>query len=245
MKNKILQKILGFIFCIKKSGEINRRCSTGQILTELIIAIAITVILAAIGAQLIGVSLYSAGSSEERQTATRLAEEVFEALRAISQGNDASSQGWNRFYLPPDGSGNESTSKGIANQYKIIVSASSTWEIANGSSTITLEGKDYNRYFIIENVSRDSSGAIESVYNSSNDDPHTQKATVYVFSPNGEQFAFSEYFSRYLNESTAQTNWSDGSGQCGPYGATSSVSGYCSQSNIDTSGGGNFKLQAQ
>ena len=48
----------------------------GQILTELIIAIAITAILAAIGAQLIGVSFYSAGTSEDRQAASRSGEEV-------------------------------------------------------------------------------------------------------------------------------------------------------------------------
>ena len=217
----------------------------GQILTELIIAIAITVVIAAIGAQLIGVSLYSAGSSEERQSVVRLAEEIFEALRAITQGNNASSQGWNRLYLPPDGTGNPVNSKGESNQYKIIISGNE-WQIAVGSSTITLENKDYNRYFIIENVSRGANGAIESVYNSSNDDPHTQKIIVFVSKIGGSQFTFSEYFSRYLNESTAQTSWSGGSGQCGPYGATSSVSGYCStDGNIDISGGGDFKLQAQ
>lgn len=222
--------------------ELGIKNNKGQILTELIIAIAITVILAVVGAQLIGVSLYSAGSSEERQTATRLAEEVFEALRAISQGNDASSQGWNRLYLPPDGAGDPINSKGAGNQYKIIISGNE-WQINSGSSTITLEGKDYNRYFIIENVSRDSNGAIESAYNSNNDDPHTQKVTVYVSKAGGAQFTFSEYFSRYLNESTAQTSWLSQS--CATVGATSSVSVYCSNTNIDVTGGGNFKLQAQ
>ena len=217
----------------------------GQILTELIIAIAITVVIAAIGAQLIGVSLYSAGSSEERQSVVRLAEEIFEALRAITQGNNASSQGWNRLYLPPDGTGNPISSKGESNQYKIIISGSE-WQIASGSSTITLEGRDYNRYFIIENVSRGANSAIEFVYNGSNDDPHTQKITVFVSKIGGSQFTFSEYFSRYLNESTAQTSWSGGSGQCGPYGATSSVNVYCStDDNIDFSGGGDFRIQSQ
>lgn len=214
----------------------------GQILTELIIAIAITVILAAIGAQLIGVSLYSAGSSEERQSAVRLGEEVFEALRAITQGNDASSQGWNRIYLPPDGAGDPINSKGTNNQYKIVISGNE-WQINSGSSTITLEGKDYSRYFIIENVSRAANGAIESVYNGNNDDPHTQKITIFVSKAGSSQFTFSEYFSRYLNESTAQTLWT--SQDCGIYGATSSINVYCSNSNIDVTGGGNFKLQTQ
>lgn len=216
--------------------------NNGQILTELIIAIAITVILAAIGAQLIGVSLYSAGSSEERQSAVRLGEEVFEALRAITQGNDASSQGWNRIYLPPDGAGDPINSKGTNNQYKIVISGNK-WQINSGSSTITLEGKDYNRYFIIENVSRASNGAIESVYNSNNEDPHMQKINVFISKAGGSQFTFSEYFSRYLNESTAQTSWL--SQNCGTVGATSSISVYCSNTNIDITGGGNLKLQTQ
>lgn len=224
------------------NNELGIKNNKGQILTELIIAIAITVVLAAIGAQLIGVSLRSAGSSEDRQVIVRLAEEVFEALRAITQGNDVFSQGWNRLYLPPDGTGDPINSKSAANQYKIVISVNE-WQIVNGSSTINLEGKEYSRYFIIENVSRDSNGAIESIYNSNNNDPHTQKVTVYVFAPNGEQFTFSEYFSRYLNESTAQTSWiSQGAG---PYPATSTVVQYDTKQNIDTSAGGNFKLQSQ
>ena len=214
----------------------NLKPNSGQILTELIIAIAITVVLAAIGAQLVGVSLYSAGSSKDRQAASRLAEEVFESLRGITQGNTSSTQGWNRIYLPPDGSGTSSSSKGISNLYKIIISGN-TWQIASGTEAIVLDGDIYNRSLIIENISRSSStNAIESNYNFNNDDPHTQKITVTISKTGAPDFVLSQYFTRYLNESTAQINWS-GAASCGPVGATSTQSIYCSQSCTDRTTG--------
>ena len=192
--------------------------------------------MAAIGAQLVGVSLYSAGSSKDRQGASRLAEEVFEALRGITQGNTSSTQGWNRIYFPPDGSGNASSSKGISNLYKIIISEN-IWQIASGTEAIVLDGDTYNRSFIIENISRAiSTNAIESVYNSANDDPHTQKITVTISKIGAPDFVLSQYFTRYLNESTAQINWA-GSVNCNPVGATSSQSDYCSQTCIDRTTG--------
>ncbi len=204
----------------------------GQILTELIIAIAITAILAAIGAQLIGVSFYSAGTSEDRQSASRLGEEVFEVLRAITQGNTSSTQGWNRLYLPPDGTGTASSSKGVANLYKIIISEN-IWQIASGTENIILDGSEYARSFTIDNVSRDAaSGNIQSTYVLANDDPATQKVTVKISKTGAPDFTFVKYFTRYLNESTPQTTWS--SSGCGPYGATSSQTNYCSKTNIDT-----------
>lgn len=213
----------------------------GQILTELIIAIAITVILAAMGAQLVGVSLYSAGSSKDRQAASRLTEEVFEALRGIAQGNTTSTQGWNRIYLPPDGAGNASSSKGAANPYKLSV-VSNTWQIASGTEAIVLDNDTYSRSFIIENVSRASStGAVESTYNFNNDDPHTQKVTVTISKTGAPDFVLSQYFTRYLNESTPQANWS-GSASDGPFSATSTtINNYSSSTCVDRTAG-NLKL---
>ncbi|MBI5306013.1 hypothetical protein HZB04_00245 [Candidatus Wolfebacteria bacterium] len=208
----------------------------GQILTELIVAISITAIVIALGAQMVGVSLYSAGSSSDRQTASRLSEEVFEALRAITQGNTSSTQGWNRLYFPPDGLGTASSSKGAANPYKLTI-VSNSWQIASGTETIAFEGDTYSRSFIIENVSRDASSSIEAVYNSNNEDPHTQKVTVTVSKTGGvsqgqASFTFSQYFTRYLNEITGQVNWN--AVQCGPVSATATTIGYCTASTSDT-----------
>jgi type II secretory pathway pseudopilin PulG len=203
----------------------------GQILTELIIAITITAILAAIGAQLIGVSFYSAGTSKDRQVASRLAEEVFESLRAITQGNTSSTQGWNRLYLPPNGMGTASSSKGVANLYKILI-LDNTWQIASGTESIVLDGSEYTRSFVIDNVSRDAtSGNIQSTYVLANDDPATQKVMVKISKTGAPDFIFEKYFTRYLNESTAQTSWI--SSLCGPFSATSTQTNYCSKTNID------------
>lgn len=207
----------------------------GQILTELIIAIGITAIVAAIGAQLIGVSFYSAGTSEDRQAAARLSEEVFEALRAITQGNTSSTQGWNRLYLPPNGIGTASSSKGAGNFYKIIL-ADNIWQIASGTESVLLGDKEYTRSFIIENVSRDATtGGIQDVYTSANDDPATQKVTVTISRVNSPDFIFVKYFTRYLNESTAQTSW--GSIDCNLTSATSTPTTYCSKKDMDTNSG--------
>jgi len=203
----------------------------GQILTELIIAITITAILAAIGAQLIGVSFYSAGTSKDRQVASRLAEEVFESLRAITQGNTSSTQGWNRLYLPPDGMGTASSSKGAEKFYKVLI-LDNTWQIASGTENIILDSSEYTRSFTINNVSRDVTlGNIQSTYVLANDDPATQKVTVKISKTGAPDFIFEKYFTRYLNESTAQTSWA--TLNCGPVGATSTQTNYCSETDID------------
>lgn len=230
--------------------------NSGQILTELIIAIAITAILAAIGAQLVNVSLFSTGTSQDRQTSSRLAEEVFEALRPIVFSNTTSTQGWNRIYFPPEGLGNATSSKGASNLYKVIIS-NNAWQIAGGTEIINLEGKEYSRFFIIENVCRDaSSGNIVGIADnnlfcaSGAYDPHTQKVTVTVSKSGAPDFIFSQYFNRYLNESTYQTSWSVSG--CGPFSATSTQANYCSKQEqyVDTNANcvgdsACFRLKAQ
>ncbi len=193
----------------------------GQILSELLIAITIAVVLAALGAQLISVSLTSTKTSKEKSEAIGLAQEGMEAIRAVIRGNDASSQGWNRVYLPPDGSGNASTSKGSANPYYPEI-VSNIWQITSGTENISLAGEIYTRKIIIENVSRDANNNIESTYNSVNDDPTTQKITVIVSKTNAPDVSLLSYMSRYINESVLQTGWNGGLND-GPFSATSTT----------------------
>ena len=201
----------------------------GQILAELIIAIAITAVLAAIGAQLLNVSLYSAGVSEDRQAASRLAEEIFEAMRAITQGNTSSTQGWNRLYLPPDGFGNATSSKGTGNFYYVEV-VDNQWQIASGTEDIILEGKTYTRKFIIENICRDNSTHSVSTTTipcpgGNYEDPGAQKVIITISKTDAPDFEFSEYFTRYLNESSPQNSWQTQT--CSVIGATSSPTVFC------------------
>ena len=205
----------------------------GQILAELMIAIAITAVLAAIGAQLLNVGLYSAGTSEDRQAASRLAEEVFESLRAITFGNTTSTQGWNNLYLPPTGGGDIYTSKGDSNLYHTEI-VNNNWKIVSGSEIVILDNGDFTRSFIIENICRDNSTADISTttipcLSGFWEDPGYQKVTVTISKIGAPDFTFSQYFTRYLNESTSQENW--GSNNCSSViDATSTPTIYC---NID------------
>lgn len=216
----------------------------GQILAELLVAIAVLVVLGAFGAQLVYVSLRGSEVSKERSAALRLAQEATEALRAISLGNDTTSQGWNRIYKPPGGSGDPATSKGSGNPYYPIISTSTPaqWIIFTGTESITIEGETYLRKIVIDNVSRDSGGAIESIYNSANDDPGTQKITITVSKSGSPDTLITDYFTRFINDSGPQSDWG-GVLDCNAISATSSLNKYCSQTCIDRTGtAGSIKL---
>ncbi|KKR77424.1 MAG: hypothetical protein UU22_C0044G0006 [Parcubacteria group bacterium GW2011_GWA2_40_8] len=110
-----------------------------------------------------------------------LVQEALEAVKSIVNSNDATSQGWNRIYCPPDavepGEGGTCSAAGAkgapdSNPYKVKV-VGSVWKLYQGAETITIGTETYIRAVHIENVSRDSSGQIESSYNASNDDPFT------------------------------------------------------------------------
>lgn len=188
-------------------------------MAELLIAMAVGVSLAIVGAELVAVSLTASKTSKARNAGDWLAEESFSAVRAIIKGNDLSSQGWNRIYLPPDGAGDASSSKGLANPYHPEIQAG-VWTLVSGAETSTLGGENYTRKILIDNVSRDpGTSAIESSYNPSNNDPSTQKITVVVSKVGEPDLTFFTYFSRFPNISTLQTDWS-GVLNDGPFSAT-------------------------
>lgn len=157
-----------------------------------------------------------------------------EALRAISQGNNVSSQGWNLLYRPPDGTGDPSSSKGATNPYHPEQSGG-IWVLVPGEETLTISGKTYQRKIVIENVSRDASGTIQSTYSAADDDPATQKITASATAPSSPQVSFISFFTRYLNEGSKQTDWSGGV-SAGPFGATSAVTTISSSLNADLGG---------
>lgn len=215
---------------IKKKSAGSQKTISGQILTEIIVAVLVVGILIGLSAQLLNVSLYSLKGSGDRQISTRLAEEIFEGLQAVIFSNTSSTQGWNKIYLPPDGTGDAYNSKGKNNPYYLII-LDNTWQIASGTETITLEDKNYTRYFYIENVCRDEvNGNISTTTipcpSGTWEDPGTQKITAVVIPQDQSPFVFSQYFSRLLNESSFQIKWSVIN--CGPIIATSSdIDDYC------------------
>ena len=200
-------------------------------LVELLIAIAILAVIAALGAQLIHVSLRATDASKETGRMLRMAGESMEAMRAIAYGNDAVSQGWNRIYKPPDGNGDAAASKGSDNPYYPRLSTGSPpiWELASGVESVLVDGMPYTRRVIIENVSRDASGIIEETYVPAGDDPATQKITVTVTrEQGGSEVILSSYFTRFFNESTPQSDWTGGT-NCGPISALGGADYYCFQ----------------
>lgn len=213
----------------------------GQLLVEILLAVVISAVILIIGAQLIFVSLRSTQISNKRTVMIELAKEGLEAARAIKDSNDTSSQGWNRIYLPPDGTGNPSTSKGAGNPYHPVAGA--TWTLVAGSEDITISGEIYARKIIIDNVSR-TSGNIDSTYNSANDDPLTQKITVTISAVGFSDVSYSEYISRWLNQTPKQTDWSSGV-SCATVTSFGNV--YCADDgNIDNTGtAGSLKLKPQ
>ncbi|MEK7547137.1 MAG: LamG-like jellyroll fold domain-containing protein [Patescibacteria group bacterium] len=75
-------------------------------------------------------------------------------------------------------------------------------------------GAIYTRYFYIDNVGRDGSGAILS--SGGTNDPSTKKVTVVYGWASGPTSSFSTYLTRYVNRVFDQTDWSGGPGQDTP-----------------------------
>lgn len=200
----------------------------GSLLIEALISIAIVSIILTIGAQIILASLKSDKLSSEKNIALGLAEEAFEAMNNIAMEN------WQNIYKPPGGAGNEVTSKGAANHF-YPQKVDGRWALTSGDNQASVDGINFVVYVNIDNVSRDAiTRDIESAYNSSNDDPSTQKISVFVTKVGGEQISLNDYISRWRNEVCAQTDWSGG-----VTGATSTcpTSFYGSNNNINTAAG--------
>ncbi|OHB22637.1 MAG: hypothetical protein A2939_04485 [Parcubacteria group bacterium RIFCSPLOWO2_01_FULL_48_18] len=221
----------------------------GSILLEIIIALAVIVLLVGVGSQLMSVGVRTTRVSKDRAAAVRLTQEATEALRAIIFSNDAGSQGWNRMYLPPDGTGDASTSKGILNPYYPKVS--STWILATGTETVVVGGTTYARKMFIDNVSRDPvTGSIESAYNPSRDDPGTQKVTVVVSASGSPDVALTQYVTRSLDEALGQSDWS-GIATSTAASATSTTTNITTSTAVDrgntncSGGGACFRLEPQ
>lgn len=162
----------------------------GQVLFEILLAVAVIVGVAAVSVQLSQMSLQSANVAGSRTVATNLSREAVEATRAISGEN------WVNFYNIIKG-----------NQYHPEVQTG-RWVLVSGSENITINGEAYTRFLTVDNVSRNpANGDIESTYNSANDDPSTQKVTVTAQKSGLADISYSEYISRWKNASPVQTGW--------------------------------------
>ena len=205
---------------------------SGQVLFEILLAVAILVGVAAVSVQLSQMSLQSADVAGDRTVATNLSREVVEATRAISGEN------WTNFYNITKGS-----------QYHPEVQTNK-WVLVSGSENVIINSETYARFLTVDNVSRNlSSGDIESVYNSANDDPSTQKVTIMIQKSGLADVTYSEYISRWRNASPVQTIWqASGQGDNPTSGdSTNFNNGYSSDDgNVDTTTTtGSLKLKTQ
>lgn len=210
----------------KKIASIKKQ--EGSLLIEALVSIAIVSVILAIGAQIILASLKSDQVASEKNVALGLAEEAFEAMNNIAMEN------WQNIYKPPGGAGDAITSKGAANHF-YPRKMGGKWELVSGDNQASVDGMEFAVYVNIDNISRDAvTRNIESAYNIANDDPSTQKISVFVTRNGGEQISLTDYILRWRNEVCAQTDWSGGVS-----GATSTcpTSSYGSSSNVNTSAG--------
>lgn len=175
---------------------------SGQILVEVLVAMAIASVVVVLGSQLIFVSLAGNKISGDNNTASGLAEETLEAARAAAAAN------WLNIY---------SLNHGSAQYYPQKIAGA--WTLAAGTENVSLNSQ-YNRYFTLQNVCRDISsklivgvsdnGGADATCNNipgSRIDPSTQKISVTVTWPGGSSLSESDYLTRWQNKACLQTSW--------------------------------------
>jgi type II secretory pathway pseudopilin PulG len=218
--------------------------NSGQILLEVLIAIAVAGAVAVLGSQLIFISLVGNKIAGNNNVASGLVEGGLEAAKA------ASTENWQNIY---------SLTHGTTTKY-YLQQSSGKWVITAGTESVPLNNASYGRYFILQNVCRnittraitgvsDSGGSTATCNNltSSAIDPSTQKITFYVAWPNASTISDSDYLTRWRNVICADTNWSGGrnSPTDNVFICSGSVSSYYTDDGtIDTSTVGVIKLKA-
>lgn len=177
----------------------------GTILIEVLIVIAIASIVTALSAQTIYVSMVGTESSADRETASSLLREMFEAVENI-----ASERWQNIFDLNKDGSPYHPTATG------------GTWTVAAGSEEVTVGDEAYTRSFMVQNICRDaltkaitgitdaSGGAVTCADSGGVFDPSTEKITATITVPKSDPETESAYIARWRNKVCQQTSWVSG-----------------------------------
>ncbi|MBI1755116.1 prepilin-type N-terminal cleavage/methylation domain-containing protein [Candidatus Azambacteria bacterium] len=202
--------------------KIHKDKDGGFSLFEVLIAISVFAVIGAIAAQLIGISLQSEKTSAQKTVALQLAQEESEAVDSLA------AEYWQNIY---------GLSKGPANKYYAVISGSK-WATSTSEETVTINNDSYKRHFYVENVSRDSGGAITT--SGGNDDPSTQKVTVAVkwFSGGLEinTATTTKYIMRARNTAASQTQWYNGGGTGPGTGETGTFgTNFTASSSIDFS----------
>ncbi len=196
-----------------------KKNNKGQLLIEAIIGLGILTILIAAITPLFLVGTSGLLGPLKKTVAENLVQETVVALEAMKNEN------WNIIYKPLGGA-----NKGASFAYHSALEAG-RWILVDGEETVNLNGSDFTRRIIIENVSRtgvNGAGDIEATYNPSREDPSTQKLIIIVGSDGSLLLSVEKYLTRNRNEISEQTDWSTGN--------------FSSQSQIDSSVPGQLSL---
>lgn len=192
----------------------------GQSLVEVLVALSVGIlIIGGVTGAFVVIARNNDLSSKNRN-ATITNDALLDSSRSFADGN------WTALYA---------LNKGSNNRYKLVNTAG-TWIVQSGTEAVVIRNLTYTRSFYVDNVSRDGSGNIESVYNVINDDPSTQKITVETSFPLGGSVKTTSsvfYAARTQNFVLNQTDWSGGSGQAGPI--TRINNKFASSANVDFS----------
>ena len=165
--------------------------SRGALLLELLVVISILAIILTIGANATYLSMRGNKTSGENGIASSLASETLEAVRSITEENYQNIYGLTK-----------------TSQHYYATQSAGKWISASGDEAVVLNGITYNRYFTVDNVSRDDSTRnIQTSYSDTYDDPSTQKVTVTVSWTGGVSIVMSEYFFRWKNKICGQPGW--------------------------------------
>jgi hypothetical protein len=198
-----------------RTHKVGREFIGGQLLVEILLAISVTAIVVALGAQMTFVSLKSNRLTGERDTATALTREELEAVRAIAH------EDWVTF---------AGTTGSSTPNYTSEDTTLGRWKFQAGVESTTTNLTTFQRYFSVASTSRtttaiDTDPPYNPPYNPAYDDPSTKLVSVSVSWPGGGATT-TEYITRWRNKVCYQTSWAGGAGQTGGTGQTCPTTAY-------------------
>ncbi|MEW6617531.1 MAG: hypothetical protein AB1333_03905 [Patescibacteria group bacterium] len=188
------------VFLFKKRDKRNQ---SGQLLLELLVAVAAAAIIVTLGAQTTYVSIRGNKVAGDKNIALGLAQETLTAVDGVA------TEKWQNVY---------DLTKGSAQYY--TATSSGKWVIASGTQDYILNNVIYTRSFTIQNVCRSTStraitgitdtsgGATTCSTNTGSHDPSTQKINITISWPEADPLTESAYITRWRNKVFTQTQWS-------------------------------------
>ncbi|MDO8585250.1 MAG: prepilin-type N-terminal cleavage/methylation domain-containing protein [bacterium] len=199
----------------------------GQSLLELMVAIGISALLIGGAATVIALALRVDAVNKPLQGALFAAQGLIDNIAVLGEADWRGNIG--------------ALSPAPATYY--VDSLGGDLAILSGAETLVIDAVQYTRYFTIEDVTRDTTGAIATPGTL---DPSTKKITATAEWQEGvstPKFSLVKYVARSArNTSSAQVDWSGGSGQVGTFAASDKYD--VAGAGIDTvSQPGTIKLQ--